>query len=56
MRQLFHNFFKNPYLQALFFFLLGIFFAFVLTQTVISPSESFEEEVLADPITESRGL
>lgn len=54
MKQLFHRLFQNPILQAVFFFLLGLVFAFVMTRTVFSPHDETKYNVLADPVTESR--
>ncbi|MBT4936281.1 hypothetical protein HON22_00010 [Candidatus Peregrinibacteria bacterium] len=47
---------KSHFYKIIIIFLLIMILAFISAKKVHSPSESSEENVLADPITESRGL
>jgi len=49
------EFFWSHYGQAIFYFLMGLLFAFIFSNTALSPDESVEYDVPADPVSESRG-
>jgi len=55
MKKNIHSLFWSRIGQAVFYFFLGILFAFLFTKTVFSPSESVRENVPVNISTESRG-